>query len=203
MLALVGLALWFSGAGADAIDAALGWGREVIARHAVSGMAVFVLLAALSAMLAFFSSALLVPVAVAAWGTLATLTLLWLGWIAGGLAAYTLARTLGRPVVARLASAERLAYFEGRIGARARWWMILLLQLGVPSEIPGYLCGTIRYPFAGYLAALALGELPYAVGAVYLGESFVQRNAILFVAVLLAGAILLAASWRILRRRIG
>jgi hypothetical protein len=46
----------------------------------VLGAVVFVLLSAVSAMLAFFSSALLVPAAVFAWGNTLAVGLLWLGY---------------------------------------------------------------------------------------------------------------------------
>jgi hypothetical protein len=55
-----------------------------IAGHPYLGAAVFVLLAAMSAILAFFSSALLLPPAVYAWGNAVTFGLLWLGWQLGG-----------------------------------------------------------------------------------------------------------------------
>jgi uncharacterized membrane protein YdjX (TVP38/TMEM64 family) len=54
---------------------------------------------------------------------------------------------------------------------------VLLLQFALPSEIPGYLLGILRVRFRIYLAALALVELPYAVGTVLLGESIVQQRA--------------------------
>ncbi len=66
------------------------------------GMIVFVLLAALSAMLAFVSSAMLVPVALYVWGPVVCFLLLWTGWFLGGLAGYAVGRYLGRPVVHRL-----------------------------------------------------------------------------------------------------
>ncbi|WP_233613457.1 MULTISPECIES: hypothetical protein [Corallococcus] len=69
----------------------------------------FVLLSSLSAMLAFFSSALLLPVALQAWGKAVCALLLWLGWMLGGACAYGIARAWGRPVIRRLTSASLLA----------------------------------------------------------------------------------------------
>lgn len=40
--------------------------------------------------------------------------------------------------------------------------------------IPGYVLGLVRYPAGRYALALGLAELPYAVGTVYLGASFVE-----------------------------
>jgi uncharacterized membrane protein YdjX (TVP38/TMEM64 family) len=57
--------------------------------------------------------------------------------------------------------------------------------------------------FATYAAALALGELPYAVGAVLAGESVLQREGGWLVALGVAAAVLgLGAAWA-LQRRLG
>ena len=84
----------------DAVDA----GGELIQRRPALGMAAFVVLAAVSAMVAFVSSAVLVPVAVHVWGAPLCALLLWLGWFLGGVAAYAVGRYLGRPIVERLVS---------------------------------------------------------------------------------------------------
>jgi uncharacterized membrane protein YdjX (TVP38/TMEM64 family) len=74
----------------------------------------------------------------------------------------------------------------------------------VPSEIPGYVLGILRYRFLLYLTALAITELPYAVAVVYLGESFLEGEAIVFVilgvAVILLGAFLLQILRRLAQR---
>jgi uncharacterized membrane protein YdjX (TVP38/TMEM64 family) len=151
---------------------------EIVSTRPVWGAVVFVLLSAVSAMLAFFSTGVIVPVALVTWGQMGTLLLLWIGWILGGVCAYTLSRLLGRRVVTALTSGDALAYGD-RVSAKAPFRLILLFQLGVPSEIPGYVLGLLRYPFLTYLTALGLAELPYAVATVYLGDSFLQRNALL------------------------
>ena len=49
--------------------------------------------------------------------------------------------------------------------------MILLLQLAVPSEIPGYVLGSLRYRFPAYFLALALAEF---LAAVFRSSDFAQ-----------------------------
>jgi uncharacterized membrane protein YdjX (TVP38/TMEM64 family) len=186
---LVGVAVWwFRSSGANALERVFAWAQTFIEAHAVGGMIVFALLSALSAMAAFLSSALLVPVATAAWGKLWTAALLWIGWIVGGLAAYGIGRALGRSVVKRLIP-EKLEAYEKKITRHTRWWMLLLFQLGVPSAVPGYVTGMVRYRFVGYLSALALAEIPYAAGAVYLGESFIERNTPVFLGIAAASVL--------------
>ena len=177
--------------------------RLVIVAHPLLGKVVFVLASVLSAMLAFFSSAVIVPVAVYAWGETTTLLLLWSAWLIGGAASYLVGRTLGRRVAAWAISPARVDYYAARITARAGFPTILLFQLALPAEIPGYVLGVVRCRVGIYLAALALAELPFAVGAVYLGESFVRGDYTLLVGLGIAGIAFSATAFHQLHRRIG
>ena len=153
-------------------------------------------------MLAFLSTAVLVPVAVVTWGQTGTFVLLWVGWILGGVCAYTIARHFGRPVVGVLTSGEALAYGD-RISKEAPFGLILLFQLGLPSEIQGYVLGLLRYSFAKYVTALGLAELPYAIVTVYLGVSFLERRTFLLVILWSAVAALSLLAFRLLQKRAG
>lgn len=147
-----------------------------IAAHPGWGELVFVLLSALSAMLAFFSSAVLVPAAVYSWGKPITMGLLWLGWLLGGLCAYGVGRSFGRPLLGTSGSDKVSGFYRQRLPANVGLPVVFLLQLGLPSEIPGYLCGLLHVRLRIYVTALALAELPYAIGTVWVGESILQRE---------------------------
>lgn len=175
---------------------------EVISEHPRLGMVLFVLLAAASAMLAFFSSAVLVPVALYTWGKLACMLLLWIGWALGGILAYVIGHTLGRSVIKSLLSAATLSHYEDRISRQTPLIVVWLFQLALPSEVPGYLLGLVRYPFSRYLVALVLAELPWAVGTVYLGESFLDRQILVFLGLGIAGALVMALLLRLLHHRL-
>lgn len=151
-----------------------------------AGMVAFVLLAALSALLAFFSSAPLVPVGVVTWGSPVTALLLAVGWTLGGLLGYSAARWLGHAVLERFVAVEVLAPYEQRLRRDTPFGLALLFQLALPSEVPGLVLGLARYPMLKYLAVLALVEGPYAVATVWLGREFVARHVWPF---LLAGAV--------------
>jgi uncharacterized membrane protein YdjX (TVP38/TMEM64 family) len=158
-------------------------------------MAAFVLIAMLSAMLAFFSSAVFVPVAVYTWGVGVTLILLWAGWLLGGVVSFCIGRFLGRRVAAILIGEEKIAGWQSQLTQRSRFVHILLFQAVVPSEIPGYVLGILRYRFSLYLAALAITELPYVLGVIYLGESFLRGEGtiiiVLGIAVVVLGIVLI------------
>lgn len=165
--------------------------------HPVLGGGVFVLLAALSAMLFFLSSTLLVPVGVMAWGAPTCALLLWTGWWLGGLASFAIGWRWGRRVAGWFVPPERLAPYEARAAAGASFGLIVLFQLALPSEVPGYVLGTVHASPARYLAALALAELPYAVGTVLLGAGFLDRRYALMAGLGLAAVVL--AAWALHR----
>ena len=174
------------------------WTEGTIARAPLLGMVMFVLLAMLSAMLAFFSSAILAPVGVYAWGKAGCLALLWFGWLLGGIASFCIGHFLGRRVAAIFIGEEQIAAWESQLSERTRFVHILLFQAVVPSEIPGYVLGILRYRFLYYLAALAITEIPYVLGVVYLGESFLKGQSTVF---LLLGAAVLALGAILFRNR--
>ena len=176
--------------------------QQVIVAHPRWGISLFVLLSAASAMVAFFSTAIITPVAVHTWGEPLSILLLWCGWLLGGLCAYTLSRTLGRPVLRSLASSAALAKFENRFSSRAPFGLVLLFQIALPSEVPGYVLGLVRYPFLKYVLALSIAELPFAVGTIYLGASFLQRQTTMLIAIGCGGAAFSAIALHRLQRRL-
>jgi uncharacterized membrane protein YdjX (TVP38/TMEM64 family) len=174
--------------------------EPVITGHPLAGALAFTILAAASAMLAFFSSVVLVPVAVQAWGQTVTLLLLWAGWLLGGMGGYGIGRWLGRPLVRTLAGGERLARYQQLVTRHAPFPMVLLLQLALPTEVPGYLLGTLRYRFGLYVLALALAELPYVLGTVYLGDLYLKRQDVRLLLIGGLGIALVAGSFHLLQR---
>lgn len=203
-LLLAGLALLASSdAFQSALQGVLSKAAPVISRHPFWGAVLFIMLSALSAMLAFFSSALLLPVAIHVWGKTVCVLLLWVGWMLGGACAYGLARAWGRPLVRRLTSSEGLARYEERISRHTPFGLVLLFQLAVPSEIPGYVLGLARYGLRRYLLVLGLAELPYAVGTVYLGASFLEQRPLVLLGLGLAGILFGVWAFHTLRRRLG
>jgi uncharacterized membrane protein YdjX (TVP38/TMEM64 family) len=177
----------------DAVNAA----GALIQRSPVIGMVAFVLLAAGSAMLAFVSSAVLIPVAVHVWGAPLCALLLWLGWFLGGVATYAVGRYLGRPIVERLVRPATIAKYEAWARSSVALAPILIVQLALPSDAAGYIFGIVRCRPVVFLAALAVAEVPYALGAVYLGVSFLERNLLALVGLGVAGIAL--SAWALTR----
>jgi uncharacterized membrane protein YdjX (TVP38/TMEM64 family) len=202
LLAVVIVMLTASAALHDKLVILLQRSQEVLGGHPVGGPIAFVLLAAASALLAFFSSAPIVPAGVVTWGMGTTALLLASGWFLGGLVAYSLARWVGRPVVSRLTKPGRLAAWERRMGRHTPFGVVFLFQLALPSEVPGYVLGLVRYPLHRYAAALLLVEAPFAIITVWIGEEFLARRVVPILAVLAGVALVGGAATAWLRRRL-
>ncbi len=177
--------------------------KTIMVAHPVLGPVLFMVLSALAAMFAFFTSAVLVPPAVYAWGPVACAALLWSGWMLGGLASYGLAWRFGRPVMRWLAPGRSITRYQRRLRREASFGFILLFQLALPSEIPGLVLGLVRFPLRRYLAALAVAELPYAIGTTLLGASFVSRRFGLLLSLGAVAALTAFFLGRAFRKRLG
>ena len=196
----------------DAAHAGLIWMLDltepVIAGRPVIGAIVFILLSAASAMVAFFSSAVFVPLALETWGMRLTGLLLWTGWTLGGAGAYAIGRYLGRPVVTRFASDTVLARYEHWVSARAPFGLVLLFLLALQSEVPGYVLGLARYSLARYMLAVALVEVPFTLITLSLGSSLLERRLLVLLgagaaALLLSGLALIAFRQRLRKGAVG
>jgi len=174
--------------------------ERVMRAYPRAGMAIFLLLAAFSAMLSFFSASALVPIGVFVWGPTTTALLLWAGGVSGGTAGYWMARTLGRRIVKRLVPEAPFRRYETFFRERARWQTILLFRVALQSELPSYVLGALKYPFARYLQMMILAELPYVLFATYLGEALIERNAAFFALALVLGVSLTVLAFRALQR---
>jgi uncharacterized membrane protein YdjX (TVP38/TMEM64 family) len=98
---------------------------------------------------------------------------------------------------------KEVAQYEKKITASANFPLVLLFQMAVPSEVPGYVLGALRYHFGKYLGARAIAEIPFAIAAVYLGDTFVRRQYIPMIAIAVSGVLFSALAFYLLQRRMG
>lgn len=152
--------------------------EDLIASQPLLGSVFFFALSALSAIFAFASSILLIPSAILVWGMPLTFLLLLGGWIAGSMLTYWIGARLARPVLAFLVTEKKLSHYERLISKEARFWMILLFCLAVPSEIPGFILGAMRYDFAKFISAVIIAETIYALGSVLVAQNILDKEII-------------------------
>lgn len=157
--------------------------EKYAAQNDILIIAIFIVLAALSAMLSPFSSLPLVPAAIMIWGNFLTGIFLLIGWLAGETLAYIIGYYAGYPLVRQLTSFERVRYYQEKISKKAEFWLILLFRFAMPAEIPGYALGIIRYHFGKYFLATFLAELPFAFISSYAGNALISNNPAIFIGI--------------------
>jgi uncharacterized membrane protein YdjX (TVP38/TMEM64 family) len=170
---------WFK----DLIEVTSDWGEDIMADNPVAGAIVFFIFSALSALLAFATSVVMVPAANMAWGEPLTVLLLWSGWLTGSVAAYAVGY-LAYPMLVRWGYKEALDKYNKIVSHRMPFWLVFVLCLAIPSEVPGYVLGGVRYSLPRFIAAMGIAEGLYAAGVVWMGDSLTEAKP----GVLLAGA---------------
>lgn len=166
-------------------ESVMAYSESYIYHYPITGMLLFIILASISAMVAFYSSTVLVPIGIYVWGELGCIILLWFGWLTGGVLTYLIGSSVGRSIIMKIVGMKKYRKYESFIGEKAKFIHILIFQAVVPSELPGYFLGSIRYKFTHYITALAIVEMPYAILTIILGSSFLQRNTIIFISTVL------------------
>ncbi|HEY8516086.1 MAG TPA: TVP38/TMEM64 family protein [Candidatus Binatia bacterium] len=143
------------------------------------------------------------------YGPWAGFVLAWAGVMVGATACFVVARKLGRPVVERFASPQKLALFDEQL-ARRGLLATFLAVLGVRAlahgsfDIVSYACGLIAFPLPLFLLASGVGVVPKVFAFTYLGASAGERPGWLDATILVGTfGVLLALPWwwRARRRR--
>jgi len=161
---------------AIALYGAIFWIESAIISHPLLGAIAFFLFSVISAIFAFASTILLIPSAILVWGMPLTFFMLLGGWIMGTIITYWIGSKLARPALAFFATEKKLSYYEHLISQEARFWMILLFCLAVPSEIPGFILGAMRYDFTKFVSAIIVTETVYALGSVLIAQNILDKE---------------------------
>jgi len=198
IVAFLGFML-LSDTGKELIEAVNDWAIGVMKMHPVLGAVVFFLVSAASAILAFASSVVLVPAANEVWGKPVTFALLWTGWLTGSIGTYAVGY-FARSLLRRLVDQEDLARYEKLASKHMKLWAATLLCLAVPSEIPGYLFGALRYSFAKFILAIGIAEAVYAFGVIVVGESLMDAKPVVLLVTGVLLVLVAAGAGYILRR---
>lgn len=162
------------------------WTEGLINSQPLLGAFVFIFLSGFSAMFAFASNVALVPSAILVWGVPLTFFLLLTGWLIGAITAYFIGLGLARPAISAFMNREKRTHYEHFITEKTSFWIILLFCLAVPSEVPGYVLGTVRYPFFRFIVAMAIAESVSGLAILLIAQNILDQS-------IVSGAILIIA----------
>lgn len=195
----IALLFWVSIVFREEVATAVSFIDAYANKHPVLGVFLFMAFAAASVLLGPFTSTPVIPIGVAVWGSFLTTVFLLAGWLMGDILAYYIGYHFGYPVVGKIVGREKLDKWISQIADRLKFLLVVLFRLALPSET-GYIFGILKYNFKKYLAAVFLGELPFAILLVYASDAFLKGNGLLLAGVAVAAVALILASAWILKR---
>ncbi|MFO8016832.1 MAG: VTT domain-containing protein [Candidatus Woesearchaeota archaeon] len=171
----------------------------------VAGMILFVLIVALSIILAPVSSVPLFPLGSSLWGCMMTGVLGAAGWTLGAVVAFILARKFGVSLVARVLPTKKIYRFEGRIPDENLFWTIVFLRMVIPVDGVSYLVGLFsKMRLGSYTLATIIGLVPFTFMTACFGSiNFYYQVIFVSIASLMFLTGLLIAFFRKKRRQSG
>lgn len=199
---VIAILFWSSFFLQKAFDNATSFIEEIIIGRQIAGAALFILLAALSAMLSPFSSIPLVPFAIVIWGEITTFLFLWGSWALGGVISYVIGRYAAYPIFKHFTPFGKIEYYRKKIPEGFEFIFILLFRLALPSEIPGYVLGVLRYHFWKYFLATLLAELPFGIIAIYASNAFVYKRPGLFASLVILSLLIVVVMFYFLHKNL-
>ncbi len=135
------------------------------------GMIIYVLLNISAVVVAPVTVLPMIVIAVGMWGIGISVFLTVLGWTAGSIIAFLLARKFGIPIVEKLISLEEIHALEEKAKIGNSFWSVLVLRMVVPVDVLSYALGLFsRIGFWSYTFATVLGIIPFCFVFAYLGE---------------------------------
>lgn len=150
----------------------------------VLGAVIFLALGAFSSMLSLFSSAPLVPIGIMVWGNFLTIVLLLIGWMIGSVFAYYIGWYAVYPAIKGLVPFEKIEHYRNQLSKKLEFEIILMFRMAMPAEIASYVLGSLKYDFGKYLFVTFITELPFAVLTVYLGDTLLKNQFVIFLILL-------------------
>lgn len=190
---LVAILFWTQPAVQDGFQNFVEYLKLFIDKHQYLGIFIFILLAAVSAILSPFSSIPFVPPAILIWGEAMTVIFLTLGWLLGAITAYAIGYFLGAPIVNYFVHKDKINYYRSKITPKAAFWLVFLFRLAFPSEMASYTLGIAQYKFRNYLAATIATEAIFAAIVVFASEAILDKNPMLLITLAVSSFLIMTA----------
>lgn len=144
--------------------------------NSIGSASVFVLLLIVATVFAPITILPVIPAASLIFGAFETSLLSILGWTLGAMAAFLLARFLGKAVLQSLVSLKAIERLEDKIGRRTEFWYFVFLRMIVPVDILSYTFGFLSgIPFGSFSLATLLGVAPFSFIFAYGGEILLRN----------------------------
>lgn len=134
-------------------------------------------------------------------GSFMTLVYSVIGWTAGSIIAFLIARHLGRPFLAKYISLDKIDRWGNKIPEKNEFLVLVLLRIITPVDILSYAVGMFcRISLWKYSLASFVGVIPFSFVFAYGYDIFLFKDRmILFIALVMISII--GAGWFLYKRK--
>lgn len=142
----------------------------------------YIVLAFLSVVVAPLSIVPFIPIASVFFGPFLAAVYSIIGWFAGSLVAFQIARHVGRPILKKFVSLDKIKEYEKHIPENMEFWWIVLLRFIIPVDLLSYAIGFLsRVAFWKYSLATLVSISPFAFIFAYGGRAFLLKDFTVFI----------------------
>jgi len=136
----------------------------------ITGIIIFIIIIALSIIIAPVSVIPLFPLGIGIWGWVITAILAIIGWTIGAIIAFLLARKFGTKLIKKIIPIESIHKFEKKIPTKNIFWTIVFLRATIPIDGVSYLFGLFsKISLKKYTLATIIGLIPFSFAICYFG----------------------------------
>ena len=137
-------------------------------------------------------------------GPFTTGTACFIGWFLGALVAFIIGRHLGRSVLERFISFEKILKLESTIPPEGGFILIVALRMILPVDVASYALGvfsTVSFRIYSLATGLGIGWFSYAFS--YGSVALINHDYVLLFGIGVASMLILYGSWKYARRTLG
>lgn len=163
------------------------------------GVIIYFLITITATVVAPVSALPLLPVAVLLWGWINAAIITILGWTAGSIIAFYLARRYGVKLVKKIVNLKEIHRYEALIPQSQIFLSIIWMRIFIPVDVLSYLLGLFsRISLPLYSLATFIGVIPFALIMSYAGSLPFTQQLIFFI----VGIIILIPNFYYMWRKI-
>jgi len=175
--------------------------EQLAEMNGLVGYVMFVLLLIVATILMPVTVMPMIPMVVMVFGPLLTAVLSIVGWSIGAVGAFYISRHIGRPILERYFSMEKIDRLANGLPERHRFLVIVLIRLTVPVDIGSYALGlTKSIGIVEYTMATIIGVIWFSFAFAYLGDALLRGNMPILIELGAASLLIFSAGWYMLRR---
>ncbi len=151
--------------------------QQFVVDNSALSIGIFIFLMFISTVFAPLTVLPMVPIVALLLGSFNTAIYSIIGWTAGSMGAFLIARNLGKPFLLKLVSEKEILKYRKYVPEDIGFWWIVFLRMIVPVDVLGYIIGLLtEIKTWKYFLATFLGVIPFSFIFAYGYEIVFLKN---------------------------